>query len=211
MKKIILFLWVSLLLFASCKEDLPTPDVKLSESSIELKVGEEKTVAITGGDKAEGYVVSPKNSETVRWNLSGNQLRITGLKAGIQTLIISSVDKSAGLKVTVKEVEKPTPNLLSKGVGVYDANENSLFEASFLAKNKEGIWISPDKVNPYSKRVFLPFVDGKVGDVMNLSIIAFNVSGFSSGKQSISVKIESVYAEYVQLQGGNFRFVVKRK
>lgn len=211
MKKLILFLIVFSLFFISCKEDLPTPDVKLSESSIELKVGQEKTVFLSGGDKVEGFAVTPKNSEIVRVSISGNQIRITALKAGVQTLLISSADKSAGLKVTVSEVEKPIPNLLTKGLGVYDASENSLFEASFLAENREGIWISPDNVNPYSKRIFLPFADGKVGDVMNLSIIAFNVSGFSSGKQSISAKIESMNAEYIQLQSGNFRFVVRKK
>ena len=87
MKKLILFLIVFSLFFISCKEDLPTPDVKLSESSIELKVGQEKTVFLSGGDKVEGFAVTPKNSEIVRVSISGNQIRITALKAGVQTLV----------------------------------------------------------------------------------------------------------------------------
>ena len=211
MKKIKIILLLGLVVcFACCKEDPPepTPNIVLSESSVEMEIGENKSITISGGSKEKGYAFSPSTSDIVGIKLNGNRLELTAKKVGSLTILIKSADKTATLQVKVSE--KPAPNLQG-ALGIYSLESNqSLFTSKYLAKNKNGVWFSPNVTDPYQKRAFLGYVskaDAQLGKTVSLKV------RFPENNQTEerSVKVEKILGNSIQLLGETHRFVTEIK
>lgn len=212
LKQIItLLMFMALIGFVSCSPEeppAPTPNISLSPNSVEMTVEESVTVIISGGSKEKGYAFSPSTSDIVGIKLNGNRLELTAKKVGSLTIKIQSADQSAQLQVTVKE--KPVPSLQG-GLGIYALEANQpLFTSKYLAKNKDGIWLSPNVVDPYQKRAFLAYVsktDAQIGKEIKLKV-RFPEKNETEER---TVRIEKVLGTSVQLLGETHRFVTEIK
>lgn len=209
MKKIIVFLALSLILF-SCRKDEPIPSIKLSKTELTLEVGQGESITISGGD-GKTYSLSPGTSSIAEVVLEGHTLSITAKAVGMQTFTISSAGQSAALRLTVKE--KPVPNI-SSALGIYGKDNQILFSYAMIARTKNGIWLCERSQNPYGKRIFLSYY--KEGS-SELLIIAEGLSPTipntgDQGKKFPIVKEKDLDGgKKVQLLSGDLRFVVEKR
>ena len=187
----------------------PTPEIVLSPALIEVTIGESATVTIAGGD-GSNYSVSPEKSTVADASIAGNILTVSAKAEGVQEFVIRSKDRGATLRVNVKPI--PIPDLGNQ-IGVYGSDNKLLFKARMTAKQKKGIWLIESGSNPYSKRIFLSYVAKgiKVGDNIDYAIIseglAPDIEDTEPDGRVLSVTVERLEGDIVQLKGDKFRFV----
>lgn len=207
--KILILSIIILSITACCKDEPPTPEIKLSKSELTLEVGQKEKINISGGD-GKNYTVSPSNSELVKAVISGNTLTITGKKEGEITLKVYSAGREAPLKVKINP--KPVPDL-GATTGIYDLEGKALLVYNMTARSKNGLWLCESGADPYEKRIFLPYYREGEEEIL---IIA---EGFSSpvintppeGRKFPITKEKDLDDGKVQLSSGNFRLIVEKK
>lgn len=207
--KIFLMLIFVMSITACRKDEPPLPDIKLSKSELRLEVGQSEKISISGGD-GQNYSISPSNSEIVNAVISGTVLTITGKKEGEITLKVSSAGREAPLKVRVNPA--PVPDL-GATVGIYNLEGTPLLSYKMTARSKNGLWLCESGVNPYKKRIFLPYY--REGDKK----IVIKAEGFPSatintppeGREFPITKEKDLGGGKIQLKSGNFRFIVEKR
>lgn len=103
MKKLLNILLAASLIvaLASCKDEEPAVELKLSDNTVELKKDGSATVTIESGNG--GYEVKPSSNETVATaSLSGTTVTIKAVGEGTATITVTDAkSKSANIAVTV--------------------------------------------------------------------------------------------------------------
>lgn len=144
MKKILIF-WITAVFLSliACEKEKPAPtppsipEIKLEIATLQIQMGETKTIAIQGGNGE--YTFSQKGDGLLEFKVENKQLHIKATKVGMVDVTIQSGDKKAMLKVQVTEIP---PKKLSE-VGVFNAQGEPLFTINFKYQTAAETYFSP--------------------------------------------------------------------